>query len=77
MLYVNFDAQTRLINLETILNRVQRIVQGTDDDRGMRVLQALIRRKVKVADPDAIYRIMVPLPLPLSWGRSVRPYVPR
>lgn len=40
-------------------------------------VQALIRRKVKVADPDAIYRIQVPLPLPLSWGRSVRPYVPR
>ncbi|BDA48164.1 hypothetical protein COCOBI_11-4240 [Coccomyxa sp. Obi] len=41
------------------------------------VTQALIRRKVKVADPDAIYRIQVPLPLPLSWGRSVQPYMPR
>jgi hypothetical protein len=28
-------------------------------------------------DPDAIYRIQIPLPLPLSWGRTVKPYVPR
>lgn len=28
-------------------------------------------------DPDAIYRILVPQPLPLSWGRTVKPYQPR
>ena len=27
-------------------------------------------------DEDALYRIMVPQPLPLSWGRTVQPYNP-
>lgn len=38
--------------------------------------QALIRRKVKVLDKDALYHVKVPSPLPLSWGRTVKPYVP-
>ena len=42
----------------------------------MRVRQAFIRRKVRVEDPDAIMRILVPRPLPRSWGRTVRPYEP-
>ena len=39
-------------------------------------LQALIRRRVRVVEEDALYRIMVPQPLPLSWGRTVQPYNP-
>ena len=39
-------------------------------------LQALIRRRVRVVEEDALYRIMVPQPLPLSWGRTVQPYDP-
>ena len=40
------------------------------------MVQALIRRRVRVVDEDALYRIMVPQPLPLSWGRTVQPYDP-
>ena len=40
------------------------------------ILQALIRRRVRVVEEDALYRIMVPQPLPLSWGRTVQPYDP-
>jgi hypothetical protein len=39
-------------------------------------LQALIRKKVRVVDRDALVQIKVPFPLPLSWGRTVKPYVP-
>lgn len=39
-------------------------------------MQAFIRRKVRLVDKDAIARILVPGPLPLSWGRTVRPYSP-
>lgn len=38
--------------------------------------QALIRRKVKAVDKDALAHIKVPLPLPLAWGRTVAPYTP-
>jgi len=39
--------------------------------------QALVRRKVRVEDPDSIAQIRVPAaPLPLSWGRAVKPYIP-
>ncbi len=39
--------------------------------------RSLIRRKVHVVDKNALYRIMMPLPpLPISWGRTVKPYVP-
>lgn len=39
--------------------------------------QALVRRRVRVDDPDEIVQIRVPpAPLPLSWGRTVKPYVP-
>ena len=38
--------------------------------------QALIRRKVKAVDKDALAHIKVPLPLPLAWGRTVAPYAP-
>ena len=39
--------------------------------------QALVRRKVRVADPNEIARIIIPNPpMPLAWGRSVKPYVP-
>ncbi len=31
---------------------------------------------MRVVDEDALYRIMVPQPLPLSWGRTVQPYDP-
>lgn len=31
---------------------------------------------MRVLDRDAITHIKVPLPLPLSWGRTVQPYVP-
>ncbi|KAK9840812.1 hypothetical protein WJX81_006676 [Elliptochloris bilobata] len=40
------------------------------------VTQALIRRKVKAVDKNALVHIKVPLPLPLSWGRTVAPYAP-
>jgi N6-adenosine-specific RNA methylase IME4 len=36
--------------------------------------QALVRKKVKVADPNEIQYIRVPNPLPLSWGRTIAPY---
>jgi hypothetical protein len=50
----------------------QLITQYNKDTR------ALIRRRVRVADPDAILQIRVPPPpLPASWGRAVRPYAPR
>ena len=39
-------------------------------------VQALIRRKVKAVDKDALAHIKVPLPLPLAWGRTVAPYTP-
>ena len=39
-------------------------------------MQALIRKKVRAADADALVQIKVPHPLPLSWGRTVKPYVP-
>ena len=39
-------------------------------------MQALIRRKVKAIDRDALAHIKVPLPLPLAWGRTVAPYTP-
>ncbi|GAB4822646.1 hypothetical protein N2152v2_009692 [Parachlorella kessleri] len=39
--------------------------------------QALIRRKVRVPDRDEILQLRIPpAPIPLSWGRTVRPYVP-
>ncbi|KAF8068428.1 clcD [Scenedesmus sp. PABB004] len=35
---------------------------------------AFIRRRVRVADPDALLQLRVPPPpLPLAWGRAVRP----
>lgn len=38
---------------------------------------AFIRRRVRVADPDAILQLkMPPPPLPLSWGRAIRPFRP-
>lgn len=39
-------------------------------------MQALIRKKVRAVDRDALVQIKVPHPLPLSWGRTVQPYVP-
>lgn len=39
--------------------------------------QALVRRRVKTSDPNEINRISIPMPLPLSWGRTVQPYMPR
>lgn len=37
--------------------------------------QAYVRRKVQVPDPDEIVQIRIPPPpLPVSWGRTVRPY---
>ena len=39
-------------------------------------LQALIRKKVRIVDKDALVQVKVPYPLPLSWGRTVRPYEP-
>jgi N6-adenosine-specific RNA methylase IME4 len=36
--------------------------------------QALVRKKVKVADPNEIQYIRVPNPLPLSWGRTIAPF---
>jgi hypothetical protein len=36
-----------------------------------------VRRRVKVADPDEIVRVVVPpAPIPPSWGRAVAPYRP-
>jgi N6-adenosine-specific RNA methylase IME4 len=39
--------------------------------------QALVRRRVKTSDPNEIHRISIPVPLPLSWGHSVQPYMPK
>lgn len=39
---------------------------------------AFIRRRMRVVDPDAILQLRIPPPpLPLSWGRAVKPYKPR
>ena len=39
--------------------------------------QALVRRRVRVNDPDEIVQIRVPnAPIPLPWGRNVKPYLP-
>lgn len=39
--------------------------------------QALVRRKVKIADPNEIQYIKIPpAPIPLSWGRTIAPYTP-
>ena len=39
--------------------------------------RSLIRRKVHVVDKDALYRVMIPIPpIPISWARTVKPYVP-
>lgn len=45
------------------------------------LLQALVRRKVKMAgaggEKEELYHLRVPpAPLPVSWGRTVQPYVP-
>jgi len=38
---------------------------------------AFIRRRVRVADPDAILQLRLPPPpLPLSWGKAIKPYRP-
>lgn len=38
---------------------------------------AFIRRRVRVADPDAILQLRLPPPpLPLSWGRAIKPFKP-
>ncbi len=38
---------------------------------------AFIRRRVRVADPDAILQLRLPPPpLPLSWGKAIKPYNP-
>jgi hypothetical protein len=38
---------------------------------------AFIRRRVRVADPDAILQLRLPPPpLPLSWGKAIRPFQP-
>lgn len=40
--------------------------------------QALVRRKVKIADPNEIQYIRIPpSPIPLSWGRTVAPLTPQ
>ena len=36
--------------------------------------QALVRKKVKVSDPNQLEYIRVPMPLPLSWGRTIAPF---
>lgn len=37
--------------------------------------QALVRKKVKIVDPNEIQYIRLPVPpLPLSWGRTIAPY---
>uniref|UniRef100_A0A1D2A723 Uncharacterized protein n=1 Tax=Auxenochlorella protothecoides TaxID=3075 RepID=A0A1D2A723_AUXPR len=39
--------------------------------------QALVRRKVRVCDKNEVVTMRIPAaPLPLSWGRTVRPYSP-
>ena len=39
--------------------------------------RSLIRRRVHVVDKDALYRVMIPIPpVPISWARTVKPYVP-
>lgn len=38
--------------------------------------QALIRRRVRAVDRDALITLRIPRPLPLSWGRVVRPWAP-
>ena len=39
--------------------------------------QALVRRKVKVMDPNEIQYIRIPAaPIPLSWGRTIAPFTP-
>ena len=60
------------------LSRPSRCLTTTFDlaDKQCVTVQALIRRRVRVVDEDALYRIMVPQPLPLSWGRTVQPYDP-
>ena len=40
-------------------------------------MQALIRKKVRAIDKDALVQIKIPNPLPLSWGRTVQPYTPQ
>eukprot|EP00884_Botryococcus_braunii_P022634 jgi/Botrbrau1/9054/Bobra.0376s0028.1 len=40
------------------------------------VTQALIRRKVRRHADDSLCQIKVPYPLPVSWGRTVAPYIP-
>ena len=37
--------------------------------------QALVRKKVKVNDPNQLEYVRIPNPLPLSWGRTIRPFV--
>ena len=44
---------------------------------GAGVAQVIRRRAARAADPDALYALRVPRPLPLSWGRTVAPYVSR
>ena len=36
--------------------------------------QALVRKKVKVSDPNQLEYIRIPSPLPLSWGRTIAPF---
>lgn len=36
--------------------------------------QALVRKKVKVSDPNQLEYVRIPTPLPLSWGRTIRPF---
>lgn len=31
---------------------------------------------MRIVDKDALVQIKIPYPLPLSWGRTVKPYVP-
>ena len=44
---------------------------------GAGVAQVIRRRAARATDPDALYALRVPRPLPLSWGRTVAPYVGR
>lgn len=37
-------------------------------------MQALIRKRIQVAEPDAVLQMRIPCPLPLSWGRTVQPF---
>ena len=41
------------------------------------VSQALIRRRVRTMDKDALITLRVPRPLPLSWGRTLTQWAPR